>query len=207
MKNSPSTAFQKIASAILQVVSEPPSSNEHSSKSPEQRAEELIKKASWKAAGLSGLLAVPPGPLGMVTVLPDLMGIWRLQAQLVADIAAVYGQSSQLKQEAMLYCLFRHGSAALLRDLVVRAGDRYLVRRAGGKALALLAKKVGLKLSQKAVGTTAARWVPVIGAVAMGWYAKFDTEKVGRTAMDLFRLPVEETPVSEDSIDPSRPIE
>jgi len=31
-----------------------------------------------------------------MTILPDLFGIWRIQAQLVADIAAVYGKTGFL---------------------------------------------------------------------------------------------------------------
>jgi hypothetical protein len=37
-------------------------------------------------------MALPPGPLGLATVIPDLLAIWKLQQQLVADIAAVFGK-------------------------------------------------------------------------------------------------------------------
>lgn len=38
-----------------------------------------------------------PGPLGLLTILPDMYAIWRVQAQLVADIAAVYGKTGNAK--------------------------------------------------------------------------------------------------------------
>ena len=33
-------------------------------------------------------LSLPPGPLGWLTLLPELRSLWQLQTQLVADIAA-----------------------------------------------------------------------------------------------------------------------
>lgn len=44
--------------------------------------------------------------------------------QLVGDIAAIYWEGATVTQEQMLYCLFRHSATQLIRDLVVRAGDR-----------------------------------------------------------------------------------
>ena len=83
------------------------------------RAQALARHAAVKAAAISGSLALPPGPLGLVTVLPDLVTIWKVQ-QLVADIAAVHGKPAALRQELMVYCLFKHGAAHLARELVVR---------------------------------------------------------------------------------------
>jgi hypothetical protein len=49
-----------------------------------------------------------PGQLGLLTVLPDLVAMWRIQSQLVSDIAAVYGKTANLGREHMLWCLFKH---------------------------------------------------------------------------------------------------
>ncbi len=73
---------------------------------------------------VSASLALPPGPLGMLTVLPDLFVIWKIQRQLVADIFALHGRTVELTRTHMLYCLFRHMASQVLRDVVVRAGER-----------------------------------------------------------------------------------
>ena len=58
---------------------------------------------------------------GMLTVLPDLIAIWRIQAQMVSDIAGLYGKEVALTRAHMVYCLFRHATTQVARDVVVRA--------------------------------------------------------------------------------------
>ena len=105
---------------------------------------------------------------------------------MVADIAAIYGKSATLTQEQMLYCLFRHAAAQAVRDLVVRVGNRAIVQRATLRALQTAAERVGVKVTQRALGSAAARWIPIVGAVGVGAYAYFDTAQVARTAIELF---------------------
>ncbi len=96
---------------------------------------EIARIAARNAALLSGSLALPPGPLGMLTVLPDLYLIWKIQRQMVADIFALHGRTAELTRTHMLYCLFRHMASQVLRDVVVRAGERALVRQLSSTAL------------------------------------------------------------------------
>ncbi|MEY8876195.1 MAG: hypothetical protein AB9M60_06785, partial [Leptothrix sp. (in: b-proteobacteria)] len=115
-----------------------------------------------RAAAISGALALPPGPLGLTTVLPDLLAIWRLQQGMVADIAAVYGKSASLRREAMVYCLFKHGGAALVRDLVSRVGERFVIQQTTIVFIQQVLQKVGVQVTQKMIGKTVSRWVPLI---------------------------------------------
>ena len=96
---------------------------------PAEAAERIAREAARNAALVSASLALPPGPLGMLTVLPDLFVIWKIQRQLVADIFALHGRSVELTRTHMLYCLFRHMASQVLRDVVVRAGERAVVRQ------------------------------------------------------------------------------
>lgn len=175
-----------VARAVLDVVAAVPRSSEPGSATPQQRAEALARQAAARAARLSGSAALLPGPLGLLTLLPDLVGVWRIQAQLVSDIAAAYGQSATLGREQMLYCLFRHLASQGLRDLVVRAGERFLVRRASLQVLQRVAGLVGLKLTQRTVGKAVARWAPLVGAAGVAAYAWRDTRQVADTAIELF---------------------
>lgn len=112
--------------------------------------------------------------------------IWRIQAQLVSDIAAVYGKTAHLTQEAMLYCLFRHVAAQAVRDLIVRAGERVLIRRATLRVLQAALRRIGIVTTQRLIGRGLSRWLPFIGAAGVAAYAYYDTRQVGRTAIDLF---------------------
>ena len=155
---------------------------------PDRETELIARRAAQRAAVLSGTLALPPGPIGMLTVLPDLYLIWQTQRQMVADIFAVYGRTPELTRTHMLYCLFRHAASQVLRDVAVRAGERFIVRQVSGNALASLLNSIGLTLTQRIAGSSAARWVPLVGAVAVGGYAYWDTMQVARTAQRLLSM-------------------
>jgi hypothetical protein len=119
-------------------------------------------------------------------VLPEIYAVWKIQAQMVSDIAAVYGHEATLNREHMLYCLFRHTSAQLFRDLVMRVGERYLVRKVPIRSLYSIANKIGLKITQRSLGRAVSRVIPIAGALGVGAYTWYDTRQVARTAIDLF---------------------
>jgi hypothetical protein len=190
----------RIAAALLELVSQVPSSDERASASPQERARSLILQASAKAAMVSGTLALPPGPLGMVTILPDLFAIWNIQRQLVSDIAATYRKSPQLGSSEMIYCLFRHAATQAVKDLVVRAGERFLVRHGTLGIVQRVLRRVGVSVTQRTAGRALARWLPVAGAVGIGGYAFYDTAQVGKTAMAFFEKEI----VREEGSDQAR---
>lgn len=171
-----------------------PSSAEPESANPRLRAAEIVKVAGLKAGAMSATLALPPGPAGMLTVIPDLIKVWQIQQQMVADVAACFGKSSQLNRQMMVYCLFRHGAAMLLRDVVARVGERLIVKQASLRIIQQTLKQIGIHVTQKAVGKTLSRWLPVVGPILIGGYSMMDTRKVGKTAIDAFSLEIEIEP-------------
>ena len=182
---------QQITQAILSVLGKIPTTHKRPSSTPEEAARELANATAAKAALVSGGLALPVGPIGWLTILPDLIAIWKLQSQMVADIAALYGRSATLTKEQMLYCLFKHAAAQAVRDLVVRVGNRAIVQHATLRALQMAAERIGVKVTQRAVGAAVSRWIPIFGAVGVGAYAYYDTAQVARTAMELFGGPLD----------------
>ena len=179
-----------LVDALENVVSGVPASREVAVASPATVARALARKAAARAAGISGALALPPGILGMLTVLPDLIAIWRIQAQMVSDIAGLYGKELQLTRSHMVYCLFRHAATQFTRDVAVRAGQRLVVRQLSGGALKSVLTSVGLTVTQRVAGTTASRWVPVLGAAAVAGYAYYDTLQVAKTAVKMLETPM-----------------
>jgi hypothetical protein len=181
-----------IADAIEDLVARVPPSREQTSEAPAAAAKILSRKAATRAATLSGALALPPGVFGLLTVLPDLVAIWRIQAQMVSDLAGIYGKEMQLTRTHMLYCLFRHASTQVARDVVVRAGQRFVVTQLSGGALRSALTSIGISISQRVAGTTASRWIPVLGVAAVAGYAYFDTLQVAKTAIKLLEGTAEE---------------
>ena len=180
-----------IGQAILSLAGSVPSSKEPRSQKPADDARKKANAAAAKAALAAGALALPPGMVGWLTVLPEMVGVWKIQKQLVADIAAIYGKHATLTPEQVVYCLFQHTAAQGVRDLVVRVGQRSLVRHASPLLIRTITRRIGAKLAQQAVGKGMARWLPVVGAVGMGAYAYYDTAQVAATAIDLFEGVIE----------------
>ncbi|ASD63161.1 hypothetical protein [Bdellovibrio bacteriovorus] len=182
----PKSKATGIANSLLDLVSQIPDSPHKASNTPVKDSAHVIKSASLRAASVSAALAIPPGPFGMMTILPDLILIWRIQAQMVSDIAAIHGKTGFLTREALLFCLFKHGASQLFRDIVVRVGERYVLRKTSLRMVQRLCERLGLRVSQRMLGATISRWIPVAGAVAVGWYTRYDTQQVGQSALDLF---------------------
>ena len=181
----------RVAEVILEVAGRVPGTDEHKSRDPAKRARVIANSAAARAAMTAGSLALPPGPLGWLTILPELVVVWRIQAQMVSDIAGIYGKKTYLGREQMLYCLFRHTAAQAARDLIVRVGERYLVQRVSLRTLQSVAERVGMRVTQQAIGKGISRWLPVIGVLGVGAYAYYDTGQVARTAVELFRREIE----------------
>ena len=193
-KQQDADAGSRVAARILSVLGEVPTSNHRRSGHPAEAARKVANTAAVNAAAAAGSLALPPGPLGWLTVLPELVLVWKIQAQMVADIAAFHGKKHVLTREQMLYCLFRHTASQAVRDLVVRAGERMIVRRATVKALNAVAQRVGATVTQRALARTTARWLPVVGALGVAAYAYYDTAQVAKSAIELFEQDVDVEP-------------
>ncbi len=180
------TLSERVTRVVLEIASRVPDTEEHKSRGPAHRARAIAAAAANKAALTAGTLALPPGPLGWLTILPELTYIWRIQSQMVADIAGAYGASAQLTRSHMLYCLFRHAAAQAMRDIGAQVGARLLIQDIPLRAIERAASKIGVSLSRRLAGQGIARWLPVIGALGVGAYAYYDTAQVARNAIALF---------------------
>jgi hypothetical protein len=186
-----STVADALSPALLDMVSKIPKARVRKSQTPDEAARQLATRASVKAAMVAGTLALPTGPLGWLTLLPELRSVWRIQVQLVSDTAALYGRKSILTQEQVLYCLFRHSASQAFRDLIVRVGERFLVRPASAQALQFIARKLAVRLTHRLAGKGLSRWLPVAGAVGVGAFAYYETSRVGNAAIELFSAEIE----------------
>lgn len=182
----------KLTGFLLDLVSNIPQTAEHLTPGPDERARAIAAAASNRAAIVAGTLALPPGAFGWFTLAPELYAIWRIQAQMVADIAGVYGVSAELRREQMMYCLFRHAMAQAVRDLAVQVGGRILIQEVPLRLLDRVATKIGISAGRRLLGSGLARWIPVAGACGVGLYARYDTRQVANTAIVLFADAAEE---------------
>src|SRR5436190_11629936 len=182
--------------AIMGVLSHIPQTREVEGTHPVTRARAIAKAAARKTATVSGSLSLPPGPVGWLTIIPDLTMVWRIQSQMVADIAAAFGKEEYLAQEQMLYCLFRHAAAHSVRGIAVRAGERILIKRGPAYVAETALRKIGVPIARRIAGRGISRWLPVVGAAGVAGYAYYDTMRVAATTIELFRSELVEIPAS-----------
>ena len=176
-----------ISEMILMLISEVPESTELPVPStPDTRATAIAHERALLAAGISGTLALPPGPAGMATLPVDLLTILDFQRKMIADIAAVYGKTGDLNPTTMLICMVKYGSAGTAGRMLLKAGSNKLVKRTTQQML----RKLGVRVSQQAVGKSLSRWAPAVGAAAIAGYAYMDTKHVANRAIELFSQPV-----------------
>lgn len=190
-----------VSEALHALVSQVPASSERAAANGRERAQAIAKSAALKAAAVSGTFSLPFGPLGLATVLPDLLGLWRIQSQMVADIAAVMGKREVLTPETMVICLFKHGGVALTRSLFAPEGDAVVVQRIANRTLQQLLEKIAIRMLQRIAARSIARWVPVVGALGAGAYAYYDTTQVATNALELFGKRVRVRPAPPETAD------
>ena len=178
-------AVTRLGRMALELAGHVPPTQETASAGPQRRAQAIAQAAANRAAVAAATLALPPGPLGWMTLVPEVVAIWRIQRQMVADIAGAYGRSADLTSQSMLLCLFKHTAAQALRDVGVQFSAR-LLQDLPLRAAERLAAKLGLHLSRRMAGRGIARWLPVVGAIGVGAYARYDTRQVARTAIASF---------------------
>lgn len=186
MRNPEPSVKAQVVDAIMDVVVYIPPSHEKAAHNPAERAQAVARLAARNASLMAGSLALPLGPFGWLTVLPEMVGVWKLQSQMVSDIASIYGKSSDLGREQMIYCLFKQVTAQLMRDVVVRVGERALIRQTSVQLLQNMAQVIGVNITKSMINKSASRFVPLIGAVGVGAYAYFDTLQVAKNAVELF---------------------
>ena len=185
-KASIGTIASNIGESILDSLGEVPVSKRRKSREALVESRAAISKAAGRASLTAGAFAIPLGPIGWLTILPELIAVWRIQAQLVVDIAALHGQKSVITREQMIFCLFRHTAAQAVRDLAVRAGERLIVQQVTTQVIRKVAEAIGVKIARRVVGKGITRWLPVIGVVGVAGYAYYDTAQVGSTALQMF---------------------
>ena len=185
-ENAGSELAARLGRAVMDLMARIPATEETIAPGPEYHAQRIAHNAAHRAALTAGTLALPPGAFGWLTLIPELVAIWRIQAQMVADIAGVHGKSAELGREQMLFCLFRHATAQALRDVAVQVGGRVLIQDVPARALERIARSIGMRLSQRLVRRGIARWLPLIGAAGVGAYAWYDTLQVAKNARAIF---------------------
>lgn len=188
----------RTAELIFELVSELPKSDVEPAQDPEKKAKELTHSAALKAAAISAGLSLPSGPLALMTILPDIMVQWRIQRQLVADIAAAYGKD--LTQQSLISSLFKHIAKRAIAAFRVNVRFRVPTKEQWLAMLKVLTGKIAVRVIHRMLKKAILRWIPFAGAIGMAAVAYAEIGAVGQAAMDEFGG---STPVAEAEPQPA----
>lgn len=135
---------------------------------------------------ISGGAALIPGPMGMVSIVPEIALVFRNQIGLVYDIGRLHGKEEVLDRDLLMgVILTAMGSGATA--VLVMHGGRVLVKRSSLRVFQRLMAVLAGRITQKALKATISRWLPVVGAAFMAWFSHHMTKRIGRKADEIMR--------------------
>ena len=150
----------------------------------------LISACSYKNATITGALSLIPGPFGLVAAIPEICAIMWNQISMVYDIGIAYGHSKVLKKEVLMV-IFATAMGNATGALAMMHGSKILIKRASLRVMQQMIKGLAGSVTQKLLKSMVAKWLPILGAVALATWTKFTTAHVGKKASELFEKEIE----------------
>lgn len=145
--------------------------------------QKMIKGYAKKNMILAATSSIVPGPLGILTSIPQLVISFGNQMKMVYDIGGANGKENILTKDLLLDIPF----AALGGDLDL--GSIQQANNLSNSNTNMLYDKA-IKLSKNVVQQTlkksVVQFVPVAGPVMMGVWARMSTQKISKSASDFF---------------------
>lgn len=183
------TWLEQITLSLQQTLGEPPSATLAPGTSPEAMPA-LVKKASAQTASISATLALPGGLTGVLTLVPEIYSIWRIQAQLISNIAYINGKATLVSREQMLWCMFRQMGYGLVKEFVFQRGSVFVVKKMQDQAFQKALQKLGLAMLSKQSVRFAGKIIPLLGSVSAGTLSYYDTRRTAQRAIELYSSPM-----------------
>jgi uncharacterized protein (DUF697 family) len=154
-------------------------------------ADKIVNEAARKAFKISTALGLVPGPIGMATILPEVVALTRLQINLIYRIAKHHGKQERVNKELVLLLLGNAMGVAAGETLLRKAGATLVVKSVNSGVIKALARKIGAGMVDRAAERAIARWIPMVTAPLFGYFSLSLTRKIGREAERLFSQGIE----------------
>ncbi len=147
---------------------------------------QIVRRHAVQASSVSAALSIPGGVVGLLSVIPDVAAVWRIQAQMIANVAAAHGKEALVTREQMIWCMFRQMAFGMAKELIVQQGSRYLVKQVQPKMIQKIAEKIGHGIVKGQGAKLISKAVPLVGSVSSGALTYYDTMRVGKNARELY---------------------
>jgi hypothetical protein len=150
----------------------------------------IVNDYATKNMALSAGISLIPGPWGMAAAIPEVALLIRNQLAMIYDIGAAHGKSKVLNKE-LLAGVFLTAMGVGAGGLLVMQGGKVLVRRVALRVFQRVVMLLAGKVTQQLLKSIVSKWVPIIGAAAMGAWANYSTRQIGRKAAEILAKPIE----------------
>lgn len=138
----------------------------------------------------SGGISLIPGPWGMAAAIPEVALIIRNQLAMIYDIGVAYGKSQVLNKE-LLAGVFLSAMGTSTGALLVMQGGKVLVRRVSLRVFQRIVMLLAGKVTQQMLKSLVSKWLPIIGAAAMGAWSNYITRQIGKKSVEILEKPIE----------------
>ena len=147
-----------------------------------EHVEGIMSSCSKTNGAISGISGMAPGPFGFLTIIPELKFTIENQIVMIYDIGVANGKEEHMSKETVLALAMQSGFGAAGINALARQGEKILIKKASVKVFQQMAKVLGIKLSAGVVKSAVAKFVPLLGGVAIGIWVKYTTTKIGENS-------------------------
>ena len=148
--------------------------------------QKMIRKASRAAFLISTGAGIPSGPVGLATIIPEIVAITRLQINLILKVAKFHQQEAKVNKTIILTVLGVAMGVVLKHALINKVGARIIVKSLSAEGAKRITREIGEKFAVGLLKRGIGRWVPLMLAPIFGYLSLSMTRKVGREAESLF---------------------
>jgi uncharacterized protein (DUF697 family) len=148
--------------------------------------DDLISSYANEIAAATAAVNLIPGPAGMIATVPEVISMIRKQIRMVYDIGKAYGKNNTVLTQEMLLGIAFSASGTLGGGLFIMQGGKILLKRASLRVIQKILTQFGAKVTQKAISSMCAKYVPFLGSCAMGLWTRSSTKSIGAIAKDVF---------------------
>ena len=160
--------------------------------------EEMIHEAANKAFWISTTLSAAWGPVGLATILPEIVAVMKIQMNLVYKIGRYHRKLYALRHP-MILLIFANALGLTIGPPIIRnIGTRLAIKSLSLPVIRRIAGSIGMDIAVKISQRAAGRWIPVLLAPVFGLFSRRLTEKIGREADRIFGADLEIEDVPQD---------
>ena len=149
---------------------------------PKKEAIDNIISSSSNSAAFNEIINSFQGPAGLLSIIPSFKKSLENQIIMIYDIGVANGKEDLMTKEMILSLAMQSSAGSAGINALAKQGQKVIVKKASVKIFQKIAKALGVKLSAGILKSAVAKFVPVLGGVAIAIWVKYTTTEMGETS-------------------------